>query len=583
MGVAEVVAVLRADTSEFTARMGEAEAQVTKLTNTGASNFEKMAAVGKVAMLATGAAVVGVGIIAVDLGNKAEDAQAQMVNAFKNAGTSTTAYSGQIAAVDAQLTKYGYSNTTTNEAIARLVTVTGNAKTALNDMGLAADIARNRHIDLSSATDLLAKTMAGNVIAAKRMGIEIPPEILKIKDPLTKANDITAILEERFKGSASAAAGTFSGRMETLKAQGENLAANIGQKLIPILEKLVTQITQVVNWFEKHKAVAEALGVAIGTLVSVAIAAYIASMVSAAAATIAATWPILLIIAAVALVGVAIYEFATHWKQIWNDIKTWVAEGAAWVRDHFYIIMTIPIVGWMIELAANWRGIWEIIKTVISTAWSYIQPIFNFIKTLGTDYIIANIQLLQGIWNTAWTVISTAVSVAWTVIKGVWDLIKAGINDVQTVVNALSTAWSTVWNGLGSLVSAAWNNVIKPAIQPILDGISAVSSAWDSVFGGGSSSKASTVSAAASAAAAPIKKNAMGGPLGAGQVSLVGEMGPELFVPSSSGTIIPNNALGGGGSVTVPITLTLDGQVIANTVQTVLLQKNRSVPTLGFS
>ena len=34
-----------------------------------------------------------------------------------------------------------------------------------------------------------------------------------------------------------------------------------------------------------------------------------------------------------------------------------------------------------------------------------------------------------------------------------------------------------------------------------------------------------------------------------GKMSLVGEKGPELFVPGSSGTIIPNHALGGGGAV----------------------------------
>ncbi len=28
---------------------------------------------------------------------------------------------------------------------------------------------------------------------------------------------------------------------------------------------------------------------------------------------------------------------------------------------------------------------------------------------------------------------------------------------------------------------------------------------------------------------------------------MVGEEGPELFVPGKSGTIVPNNALGGGG------------------------------------
>ena len=37
-----------------------------------------------------------------------------------------------------------------------------------------------------------------------------------------------------------------------------------------------------------------------------------------------------------------------------------------------------------------------------------------------------------------------------------------------------------------------------------------------------------------------------------GRPSVVGERGPELFVPGSSGTIIPNHALGGGGGAAIP-------------------------------
>lgn len=40
-----------------------------------------------------------------------------------------------------------------------------------------------------------------------------------------------------------------------------------------------------------------------------------------------------------------------------------------------------------------------------------------------------------------------------------------------------------------------------------------------------------------------------GGPVSAGQTYLVGERGPELFVPKTSGTIVPNHAMGGGGVV----------------------------------
>jgi hypothetical protein len=44
-----------------------------------------------------------------------------------------------------------------------------------------------------------------------------------------------------------------------------------------------------------------------------------------------------------------------------------------------------------------------------------------------------------------------------------------------------------------------------------------------------------------------------GGPVSAGQPYIVGDLGPELFVPSSSGTIIPNNALGGGNSYQITV------------------------------
>ena len=46
-----------------------------------------------------------------------------------------------------------------------------------------------------------------------------------------------------------------------------------------------------------------------------------------------------------------------------------------------------------------------------------------------------------------------------------------------------------------------------------------------------------------------FQQRAAGGPISAGSTYLVGEKGPELFMPSGSGTIIPNNELG-GGSVT---------------------------------
>jgi phage-related minor tail protein len=56
----------------------------------------------------------------------------------------------------------------------------------------------------------------------------------------------------------------------------------------------------------------------------------------------------------------------------------------------------------------------------------------------------------------------------------------------------------------------------------------------------------------------------MGGPVAGGSTYLVGERGPELFTPGTSGSITPNHALGGGGNT---ITVNVNGgdpnQVVA--------------------
>jgi hypothetical protein len=73
----------------------------------------------------------------------------------------------------------------------------------------------------------------------------------------------------------------------------------------------------------------------------------------------------------------------------------------------------------------------------------------------------------------------------------------------------------------------------------------------------------------------------MGGPVSSGTSYVVGERGPELFVPNTSGTIIPNGGGGGGGST---INLTVNGAIDAEgTARTIVDVLNRSFSrgTLG--
>lgn len=61
------------------------------------------------------------------------------------------------------------------------------------------------------------------------------------------------------------------------------------------------------------------------------------------------------------------------------------------------------------------------------------------------------------------------------------------------------------------------------------------------------------VSGAVNSALNAVGFRASGGPVSGGSPYIVGEQGPELFVPNMSGSIVPNHALGGGGGVTVNI------------------------------
>lgn len=76
---------------------------------------------------------------------------------------------------------------------------------------------------------------------------------------------------------------------------------------------------------------------------------------------------------------------------------------------------------------------------------------------------------------------------------------------------------------------------------------------------------------------------ANGGPVDAGRAYLVGERGPELFMPGRSGTIIPNGALQGmsGGGRTINITVNAQDAVLASTVKGWIVESMHAATAAG--
>lgn len=101
---------------------------------------------------------------------------------------------------------------------------------------------------------------------------------------------------------------------------------------------------------------------------------------------------------------------------------------------------------------------------------------------------------------------------------------------------------------------------MKAQLLSLTGGSSGIGDVLKGVFGGIFSGGSSSSSAAYGGGEAGGFARASGGPVASNTSYLVGEQGPEIFMPSGAGTIIPNNLLSGGGGQTI----NYNGPYIAN-------------------
>ena len=153
-----------------------------------------------------------------------------------------------------------------------------------------------------------------------------------------------------------------------------------------------------------------------------------------------------------------------------------------------------------------------------------------------------------------------------TLERGLVENIKGAINGTQTFGQAMT-------NVLNNLK----NKLMDRALSNMFSGIG------DAVFGDGGKNKGFF----GNILGGIFKKRAMGGPVSRGQSYIVGERGPELFTPNSSGTISPNSSM---GSVNINVNVDASGsevegsdtkgnelgQQIAIAIQSEIIKQKRS-------
>lgn len=241
----------------------------------------------------------------------------------------------------------------------------------------------------------------------------------------------------------------------------------------------------------------------------------------------------------------------------------WVLAAAA------AIAAIVLIIKYWEPITEFFKGLWDGIVEIGKTAADAIGGFFEGIgKKVGEV-----INFIKENWKTIIGILTGPIGVAVTLITKNWDTIKNGFksaidfikNLLGTVGNAIAAPFKAAgdliirgftsvrdfivkvitsipnfiinaFRTLQSIVSTVINNILKlPGFAAIKNIFSAVSSGFGKLFGGA---------------------RAEGGPVDTSKSYLIGEKGPEIFVPKTAGTVLPNNVLGGimgGASYTVNV------------------------------
>jgi hypothetical protein len=210
----------------------------------------------------------------------------------------------------------------------------------------------------------------------------------------------------------------------------------------------------------------------------------------------------------------------------------------------------------------------------------YVIPTFTAIWQFITEYVIPAIgtvltPIIDGL-RSAFEKVAGKIKEnedKLKPLKALLELIAKVIRDVVAPVigTILGKAFDTLGSAIGFVIGLFANlvNVVNNAFNAIKNIVNfiknnpvtqAIGGAIDNIFGGG---------------------RANGGPVSRGTSYVVGERGPELFVPNTSGKIIPNGGSSGGGST---INMTVNGAIDAEgTARTIIdvLNRSSSRGTLG--
>lgn len=212
------------------------------------------------------------------------------------------------------------------------------------------------------------------------------------------------------------------------------------------------------------------------------------------------------------------------------------------------------------KLEPEFQGLWTLIQTqlipVLKDLWKELEP---YAPYLGVAFVAAITVLIAAL---ALLVVGlTIIGMTITATIKIIESIGKAFYDAGTAVGNVIADWITkiamfyMRNKIiiDSIIGAFWafvgalgfvGNAIFDAItQPFVRAFRFVAA----LMGAGLPGVGSIINRAM------IPGRAVGGPVSSGSPYIVGEKGPELFVPSGNGRIVPNDQMGSASNTTINI------------------------------
>ncbi|EMJ4788488.1 hypothetical protein R8O69_003302 [Klebsiella oxytoca] len=264
---------------------------------------------------------------------------------------------------------------------------------------------------------------------------------VKVEELIKKQKEMGVITKAQVEQAEK-----FTLKLRQLKGEFENLKMQIGTALIPVFEKLLDAWNKTSNWLKDNKEAAGDFFIALAGIIT---AYYLPAMIRAGIATLAATWPILLAVAAFGLLALVIADVIGYFKGMESALG--------------YLVKDFPVLGVILNT----------LKDAVLDCWNALvllvtDPV-QFLKLLKDEFReFLDMLFGEGAGDTIFTWIekgADGVAEVWRELeKIIGRVVELALKGFQSI----GDAWKKVkgWFGAGKEeVEQAKKEAAKPSIK----------------------------------------------------------------------------------------------------------------------